>query len=272
MNIFDTLIKSVQSKLDIKAPILIAMDFDGTLAPFAPTPDLAFIPTVIRERLSTLATLPYLRLAIISGRPIQQLKDLINIGNIWLAGSGGLTIQTSLSFHEYPSMAYINGIINDMAIRITYALDKFPGAWIESKPGTLTVHFRQLNKSLQPSLFKCIAYLIAVEEKLESTLASQAIEIRPRCGWHKGTALEIMRQELWASGNNSPYIVYFGDSANDREAFDCANRFGGISIGVGFESPSNSLLKVGSCSDVWDFLQLLCSSRIDNYELSNKCA
>lgn len=250
MNAIDLIEKTIEKAVLSNRHILLAFDFDGTLAPLAPTPGLTFLPTATREHLFRLTKTSNMTVAIISGRSIDQLKDYFNIDNIWIAGSGGLVIKAGNRIHEYPAINYINSILMEVALRLTALCNNYQGAWLEIKPGTLSVHFRDLSIARQAGLIKSVAYMIAVEEKLESLVATQAIEIRPRCGWHKGTAIEIMRQELWNDSNISPYIAYFGDSANDREAVDAANRFGGISVGVGKESPTNCLFYLSTPIDV----------------------
>lgn len=258
MDEVEAIVESIRAAVSANRKVLLAFDFDGTLSPLAPNPDLAHVPCATHENLHWLSKAPNITIAVVSGRPLSQLEDYFPKGGIWFAGSGGLVVKIGDRVSEFPAINYINSLLTDVALRLTVLCEKFKGTWLEVKPGTMTIHFRDLSVAHRSGLMKGVAYIIAVEEKLESLVATQAIEIRPRCGWHKGTAVEIMRQELWNSENTSPFIAYFGDSANDREAVDAANRYGGISVGIGRESPASCLFKLSSPVEVEETLRRIC--------------
>ena len=58
-------------------PLGVACDLDGTLLPFVATPSESQLPPELAELLSGLAALPGLSLAIVSGRPREDLEPFV---------------------------------------------------------------------------------------------------------------------------------------------------------------------------------------------------
>ena len=76
-----TLSPSLRSELRAVAagPSLLALDYDGTLAPFRSERSEARMPGELRELLAALAGCEATRVAIVSGRPIAGLEALIDL-------------------------------------------------------------------------------------------------------------------------------------------------------------------------------------------------
>lgn len=73
--------------------LALLLDYDGTLAPIAPHPDLAILPVETRNLLTRLSNIPEVHITIISGRGVDNLRNMVGIDNITYAGSHGLEIQ-----------------------------------------------------------------------------------------------------------------------------------------------------------------------------------
>lgn len=57
--------------------LALLLDYDGTLAPIAPHPDLATIPTETKHILQRLSNTSDVYIAIISGRNVDNVKDMV---------------------------------------------------------------------------------------------------------------------------------------------------------------------------------------------------
>lgn len=57
--------------------LALLLDYDGTLAPLAPHPDLAVLPLETKSILKRLANMSDVHIAIISGRNVQNVKDMV---------------------------------------------------------------------------------------------------------------------------------------------------------------------------------------------------
>jgi trehalose 6-phosphate synthase/phosphatase len=72
--------------------LALLLDYDGTLAPIAPHPDLATLPQETRNVLQRLSNINDVYIAIISGRGVENVKEMVGIEGITYAGNHGLEI------------------------------------------------------------------------------------------------------------------------------------------------------------------------------------
>ncbi len=113
------------------AEVLLVTDFDGTLAEIVPDPSGA------RARPEALAALQELvslvaDVVVLSSRPLAQLESLVPISGVRLIGDSGLAL---------PRHALREALdrFNADASKI---LERIPGAWLEVKPASTAIHFR----------------------------------------------------------------------------------------------------------------------------------
>ncbi len=62
-----------------KALLALLLDYDGTLAPIAKHPDLAILPTETKKVLERLANRPDVFISIVSGRSVDNVKQMVGI-------------------------------------------------------------------------------------------------------------------------------------------------------------------------------------------------
>lgn len=60
-----------------KHKLALLLDYDGTLAPIAPHPDLAILPPETRNVLERLSNMSDVYIAIISGRNVNNVKEMV---------------------------------------------------------------------------------------------------------------------------------------------------------------------------------------------------
>lgn len=72
--------------------LALLLDYDGTLAPIAPHPDLATLPKETKNVLQRLSNISDVYIAIISGRGVENVKNMVGIEGITYAGNHGLEI------------------------------------------------------------------------------------------------------------------------------------------------------------------------------------
>jgi len=63
-------------QLATASQLVIALDLDGTLLPFAPTPEEAKLDGATASLIEALAATPGVTVGIISGRPLKLVEDL----------------------------------------------------------------------------------------------------------------------------------------------------------------------------------------------------
>lgn len=72
--------------------LALLLDFDGTLAPIVPHPDMAKMSTLTESYLTKIAVNPKIFTAIISGRAVDSAKARVGLKGIIYAGNHGLEI------------------------------------------------------------------------------------------------------------------------------------------------------------------------------------
>jgi len=72
--------------------LALLLDYDGTLAPMAPHPDLAIIPPETKRVIERLSNLGDVYISIVSGRNVNNVKEMVGLPNITYAGNHGLEI------------------------------------------------------------------------------------------------------------------------------------------------------------------------------------
>ena len=133
--------------------LALLLDYDGTLAPIAPHPDMAIIPNETQRVLERLSNCPDVYVAIISGRSIASVKSMVGIENITYAGNHGLEIlhPDGTKFTHPMPVQYEEKI--SLLIQLLQEKVCHSGAWIENKGVLLTFHYRYVLYCLQSFFF-----------------------------------------------------------------------------------------------------------------------
>jgi trehalose 6-phosphate synthase/phosphatase len=66
--------------------VALLLDYDGTLAPIAPHPDLAILPVETKNVLQRLSNMPDVYIAIISGRNVDNVIKMVTCINSLCVG------------------------------------------------------------------------------------------------------------------------------------------------------------------------------------------
>jgi len=83
----------LKDRLQTANRLWLFLDYDGTLAEFAPTPDDIIVDNKLLYILDSIRRKTNHRIAIVSGRRLQHIQKLIPIQGILLAGAYGVEIQ-----------------------------------------------------------------------------------------------------------------------------------------------------------------------------------
>jgi trehalose 6-phosphate phosphatase len=204
---------AVAALLADPASALIALDFDGTLAPIVERPSDARLAVggydVLRSLASRIGAL-----AVISGR---AAADVVSLGG--LDGFAGLRVLGHYGLQRWhdgrlDSPEPAAGV--DLVRRqLPLLLEGAPsGVYVEDKKHSLAVHTRpaaapqQALDDIAPALRR-----LAADNGLEAVPGRYVLELRPP-GVDKGTALRDLVAEVDAST-----VIYIGDDVGDLPAF-----------------------------------------------------
>ena len=198
-------------------PLVVLLDVDGTLAPIAPRPEDARVPGPTVDALRALAARRETRVGLISGRGAADASRMVGIDGLWAAGNHGLETLSpdgALRVHEgvRPWSAAL-AVVRDRAREIAA---RTPGAIVEDKGATLSIHYRLVAGGDAGQLAPEIEGL-AAREGLRVTHGRKVIEVRPPIAVDKGTAVLSLARELGAQAAGAS-IVFAGDDATDEDA------------------------------------------------------
>jgi trehalose 6-phosphate phosphatase len=245
-------------------PIALFLDFDGTLSRIVEDPDKAILPAKTRELMNVLSKLKGVRLAVISGRSLSDIKKRVGIRGIAYAGNHGLELEGP-GFRYRPRIPSLyRSILAGLRRSLERASAPLDGIRIENKGLCLTFHYRLAGKSNIPrakALFMEIAGPPLARGDVKVGWGKKILELRPPVDWDKGHAVRwMLRQREWISPSRRTMPVYAGDDLTDEDAFRVL-RTRGVTIRVGRSSRSSAKYFLRDVGEVVLFLENLYDLR-----------
>lgn len=223
---FDEELREALAKLARVPQLLIACDYDGTLAPIVTDPSQAKpIPESV-SALRTLANLPQTKVAVISGRALRDLAALSRLpSEVHLVGSHGsefdVDFTRALSDEDQSRRDKLVSELKGIA-------DRFKGARVEPKPAGAALHTRAANDADADAAIAEVRKGPGSWTGVQVTAGKAVVDLSV-VATHKGDALEQLRHELGTSA-----VLFVGDDVTDENAF--AHLTGpdlGIKVGEG---------------------------------------
>jgi trehalose 6-phosphate phosphatase len=195
---------------------LVATDFDGTLCPIADSPGVVGIPPEVLEVLGRLMRNERCVVAVLSGRPLNDLTGRVPFPVI-LSGNHGLEIRGPGFAFEHPEAERLRPDLEAACRILSATVSHWSGAWIEDKGLTATVHFRNVKDEAQRELVRAVRQSMGRFGRVFGMRAGKrTVEIHPRIGWDKGSALSWIRNEL---GMREASCLCLGDDRTDETMF-----------------------------------------------------
>lgn len=230
--------------------LLIATDFDGTLAPITPQPDAPLASTENRRALQRLAEHPATVVAVVSGRSLADLRPRVGIEDIVYVGNHGLEIDRGGPPRVHPGALEHRDLIHETGQAIVDAAADASGVRIENKGLTATIHYRELAPHRVADF---LASSRAIVEKtagsLQMTDGKACLELRPNVDWDKGSALRTLAEDAPAGWK----MLYLGDDETDEDAFRALDEEG-YGIHVGEDGQTAADYRLAEQSQVAGFL------------------
>lgn len=211
--------------------IALFLDFDGTLVSIADRPEQCVLPASLHSIIIALSEHPRCTVAVISGRPVSSLKALIAIPNVHLAGNHGLFIEGPGYRYAHPGIASAKPLIDALGERLAAGMKDMPGVWIETKPASCALHYRQAaqhDARRARVLFSRIVREEGTEKALRVVRGKKVLEVLPDIAWDKGEAVLWLLRRF----GGERYPVYIGDDTTDEDAFRVLSGIG-LTIRVG---------------------------------------
>lgn len=247
--------------------ITLFLDYDGTLAEFAPTPDDVIPnPNVIRL-IDALVHTPELQVAVISGRRLQHIERLVPVAGCLLAGTYGIEYIT-------PQGERVEQVHYD---EIRPQLENLKHAWeailaemdsqtvgrlyLEDKGWAIAIHASRVRAELAAQVIthaRQLALEMLPSQQFRILGGHQFLEAGPKNA-HKGKTIQHLIEDTdLLNKNNHDLYIYLGDDDKDEEAFEVIHEMGGLAILVSpeprrsradfrLDSPADARLWLAEC-------------------------
>ncbi len=230
------LARQLGQKLASGGRLWLFLDYDGTLADFAPTPDTIVPDAELVDLLSRLAAYPHaLRVVIMSGRRFSHIKALLPVPGILIAGTYGIEFQTwqgeIVRLMEFDSARPFLDQVKKEWLEI---IKDRPGFLLEDKGYSLAIHARQAPKPAANDTLvaaRQAACKFIHKETFRILGGDRFIEVAPLIADKGQSVSMLLRRFPWPGAG----IVYIGDDDKDEEAFKVVSNRQGIAILVAGE-------------------------------------
>lgn len=191
--------------------LLVATDYDGTLAEIVSDPSQARPHREGLVALRALASLPQTHVAVISGRALKDLASLIGTpDDVHLIGSHGS--EFDLAFESGLSPEAIE-LRDEILIELREIAGRVQGLSIEEKPASVAFHYRNAPETAVAEVLSAVREGPASRTGVFTRDGKKVVELTV-VPTHKGRALERLRHHVGASG-----AVFLGDDVTDEDAF-----------------------------------------------------
>ena len=208
------------------------LDYDGTLADFAPTPEVIRTNPRIITVLEQLVSVPTIRVTVISGRRLRDLRLLLPIQGIFLAGTYGVELQDETG-------ETINRV-DDRSLQLALEMIKPQwehiisgrnGFFLEDKGWTLALHARaaaddeaervllQANRTVKQRFFASHFRILG---------GHKFLEVAPALASKGDTVSYLLSRYALPNAR----LLCIGDDDKDEEAFYVIHARGGAAVKV----------------------------------------
>ncbi|WP_345802937.1 trehalose-phosphatase [Microbacterium sp. AZCO] len=237
--------------------LLVALDFDGTLAPFEDEPMDARMVREARAALDALLALPDTYVALVSGRSLHDLRLIAehpDDSHLWLAGSHGAEFWIPGEGAVEPDDADDDIALRDrLRTEAEEATSDLSGIWIEPKTFGFGVHTRRADA----------ADAEAANTRVDRIVEAEAPHWRRRTGHNivefafrqegKDAGVAALRERVGATA-----VLFAGDDVTDEDAL---RKLGpddlGVRVGGGATSARVSVPDIAGMADLLALLAQL---------------
>lgn len=207
-------------------PVAVFTDFDGTLAPIAPTPDAVEVPPYLPRQIVALTSALSGAFAVITGRPISEIDGFLAIPEMTVAGSHGGERRDRDGFENFTRA--IQPRIDAIAQALESLLGDDARLLIETKHGAVAAHYRAAPDKAA-AVHEAMQAAVAGDPRIEIIKGKMVVEAR-MAGANKGEAVRALMAKAPFSGRKPLFI---GDDVTDEDGFRVVEALGGIGVKIG---------------------------------------
>ncbi len=218
-------IEALGMSLNQRGRLLFLLDYDGTLIPFAPAPDLATPDAALLDLLRSLAHHPGFEVHIVSGRRRETLERWLGELPVGLHAEHGFWSRAlpppKMGGQIAPVWTAARELDVPWKIELRNILERFtlstPGALIEEKTASLAWHYRMAEPELAAARAREVRGAVGAFVRglpLEIIEGDKVIEVRLR-GIDKG----VVAAAIVAGASPGTTVIAMGDDFTDVDLF-----------------------------------------------------
>lgn len=219
-------LQSALGAFAVRDTILIALDFDGTLAPLVDDPEASRMITPARLALEELTEMAGVTIALVTGRAIDSIMRVSEPLEAWyLVGSHGIEVVSPGELRNYETPWVVPEALTSAFVTV---VDAHPGSRLEQKPFGLALHTRGVDPVIAA----------AAEAAAHEVCASWGGDLAVRtghgiveCSIHHATKADGLKEIQKRATPDA--TLFAGDDTTDEDGFgvlrpsDVAIRVGG---------------------------------------------
>ncbi|MEO7124210.1 MAG: trehalose-phosphatase [Lacisediminihabitans sp.] len=229
-------LRAALQELAMTERLLVALDFDGTLAPEVDDPEAARALPEAKAAALRLGAAPDTRVALVSGRALASLDRVAEMPkNVLLVGSHGIELRLDTPDATLALNAAELARVRELGALLDEVAGSFEGVWVESKPAGFGLHTRLATDADRHAVDALAVKRTEAEfEDLTMRQGKNVLEFSVR-STTKGEAIQLLRDYTAATAT-----FFAGDDVTDEDAL--------AALGAGDVG-----LKVGSGETAADF-------------------
>jgi trehalose 6-phosphate phosphatase len=225
--------------------VVVALDYDGTLAPIVSTPRKARMRARTRQLLVAVAQ--RYPCVVISGRARDDVSSRVGSVPVWhVSGNHGLEPWGEEPSYATRVRAWVRHLQKTLAL--------VDGVVVEDKTYSVTVHYRRATQKRRA--IRAVAAAVRALRGARVIGGNEAVNVVPRGAPHKGEALERARRLLACEK-----AIYVGDDDTDEDAFAVARPDRLLSVRIGGARRSRARYRLKDQRQIDRFLRALLTLR-----------
>ncbi|XXY46775.1 trehalose-phosphatase [Sorangium sp. So ce269] len=207
--------------------LLLATDFDGTIAEIAAVSGGAAAAPVALEALQALSHAPGTAVAVVTGRTIYDVAArTATLDAVWRVGEHGAEIAAPGGALVYMAEAPVEALdalerdADEIARRV-------PAFWVQRKRCSIALHWRLVSAEDRPAAFAAVGvWADAARQRGLVVMEGRSIHEARDAAHDKGGALAFLLARL----PPGTVMVYAGDDTTDEPAIAYARAHGGVGV------------------------------------------
>lgn len=202
-------------------------DIDGTLVELAREPSGIVLEDEMARLLADLHFVSGGAVALVTGRQIADVDELLHLRGIPIAGQHGLEVRQNQIVRV--AMEHDADQLASVVKELEQVVARHPALLLENKDACVALHYRKAPQlgGYANRLMKSLRDRLAPDFAIQQ--GKRVVELKP-LGRDKGHAVEHFMEEPPFKGR---LPVFAGDDLTDESAFHMINRMNGHSIKIG---------------------------------------